>query len=1075
MKIRFLLIVFFITIHFFSSAQSWNDMNDSLLYYYNNNDFIKAAIIGEKAVITAKKEFGQSHPDFATSINNLGTVYKKLEQYEKAALLLNEALNIRKTLLGKDHPDYASSLSELGALYRKTEQFKKAETCYVQLAEYFARQEGTHSLNYAKQLNYLGIIYAGMDSVKKAESFYRGSFEVIRKDNTDQSLLESVLYNVSNIYLQQKLYETAEPLFVELVSLQQKLYGAESEDYIASVENLAFIFRKNNKFKEAVPLRKEAVEYYRKTADNTLVYSKAIGNLAVLYDDMGLYVDAERFYLEAIALDKKLLGVNHEEYATDIYNLSALYKEIGQLQKAAVLLYEAKEIRKKVLGADHPDYGACLNDLANICVEIQLYDEAIKLFLEVKSIWENAYGKEHPYYAILLHNMAVLYHRMPDLVKAESLYIEAKIIRERTVGKNHPDYANSLNNLAALYLDMKEYEKAETFSIGAKEIYKKVYGENHSLYTLTLNTLAYIYESSEKYDKAELLFTEYQNIETKNLLLLFNTLSEKEKENYLANKLYLNNNSNNLIYNYRNASQQFYNGNYNLQLFLKSLLLSSTQTTLAAVRNNKDSSVQQTFFLWQSNKTALAKQYALPIPQRSENLNQLEIVTENLEKELSRKSVGFRKGQQGLQIRTTELKKTLKDNEVAVEFVRFQLYNKKWTDSMMYAAYILTNKDAAPVFVPLFEEGQLQQLLDSAGKNATSTAKVFYRGIEIENNGAASFGKDLYKLIWAPLEPYLNGIKKISYSPAGKLYSIAFHALPVDSNTLLIDKYNLQQYTSTRQVALRADENQTTKPSDIALFGDAEFSMDSLSLVKQRTNASGTEVTSTSIYTPENRGSRGGAWNDLPGTAEEVKKIKALFDENKIATKSFIQTTASEENLKALSGNSPQILHIATHGFFLPEPDKNKKETGFNQGNTYTLADDPLLRSGLILSGGNYAWSGKTPIEGVEDGIATAYEISQLNLSNTELVVLSACETALGDVKGSEGVFGLQRAFKMAGVKKLIVSLWQVPDKETAELMTAFYTYWMKGNTINESFTQAQADMRKRYSPFYWAAFVLVE
>ena len=115
------------------------------------------------------------------------------------------------------------------------------------------------------------------------------------------------------------------------------------------------------------------------------------------------------------------------------------------------------------------------------------------------------------------------------------------------------------------------------------------------------------------------------------------------------------------------------------------------------------------------------------------------------------------------------------------------------------------------------------------------------------------------------------------------------------------------------------------------------------------------------------------------------------------------------------------------------------------------------------------------PLEGIEDGIVTAYEISQLNLSNTELVVLSACETGLGDVKGTEGVFGLQRAFKMAGVKKMIVSLWKVPDKETSELMTGFYSYWLKGKTIDAASTQAQADMRKKYSPYYWAAFVLVE
>lgn len=129
----------------------------------------------------------------------------------------------------------------------------------------------------------------------------------------------------------------------------------------------------------------------------------------------------------------------------------------------------------------------------------------------------------------------------------------------------------------------------------------------------------------------------------------------------------------------------------------------------------------------------------------------------------------------------------------------------------------------------------------------------------------------------------------------------------------------------------------------------------------------------------------------------------------------------------------------------------------------------------MILAGGNYAWAGNKPVEGVEDGIVTAYEISQLNLSNTELLVLSACETGLGDVKGSEGVFGLQRAFKMAGVKKMIVSLWQVPDKETAELMISFYSNWFKGKTIKDAFAQAQAEMRKKYSPFYWAAFVLVE
>lgn len=134
-----------------------------------------------------------------------------------------------------------------------------------------------------------------------------------------------------------------------------------------------------------------------------------------------------------------------------------------------------------------------------------------------------------------------------------------------------------------------------------------------------------------------------------------------------------------------------------------------------------------------------------------------------------------------------------------------------------------------------------------------------------------------------------------------------------------------------------------------------------------------------------------------------------------------------------------------------------------------------MFRSGLALAGANHAWKGKAAIPGKEDGILTAYEISQMDLSNTDLVVLSACETALGDLQGNEGVIGLQRAFKMAGVKQLILSLWKVPDKETVELMTLFYKNWTRGQPTREALRSAQLEMRKKYSPYYWAAFVLVE
>jgi CHAT domain-containing protein len=578
----------------------------------------------------------------------------------------------------------------------------------------------------------------------------------------------------------------------------------------------------------------------------------------------------------------------------------------------------------------------------------------------------------------------------------------------------------------------------------------------------------------KEYKKAEPLFLSSSNTLLQNIASTFSILSEKEKGNYLEYNREIIDCNNSFLYTGPAASAAIAENNYNLELGFKSLSLADTRNMLEQVRNSKDTAVKRIFNQWVAAKKALAKQYAAPSSGKTIDLKTIEAETENLEKELNRRSAVFSSQQKTLRVTMQDVQKGLADDEAAVEFIKFKLYNNKWTDSVMYAAYVLRKNDKAPQFIPLCEKKQLQKLFDSAGTTASTLVKNFYRGMDIKSKGA-KLGTDLYKLIWEPLEPFLKGVKKISYSPAGKLYGVAFHALPVDSSTILMDKYQLQQYTSTRQISLRTQAAERVKPGSIVLFGDAMFTMDSLQLVKQRKNNINAEVSSASTYTSKTRGNESGVWVSLPGTADEIKQIGQLFEQNKIGTQSFVQALASEDNFKSLSGKGQEIIHVATHGFFLPELKKKERASGISQGNVYSLAEDPLMRSGLVLAGGNYAWSGKKPVDGVEDGIATAYEISQLNLSNTELLVLSACETALGDIKGSEGVFGLQRGFKMAGVKKMIVSLWQVPDKETAELMTTFYTYWLKGKTVNESFYQAQADMRKKYTPFYWAAFVLVE
>jgi len=867
----------------------------------------------------------------------------------------------------------------------------------------------------------------------------------------------------------------AEPVYLDLIERVRKLNGESDEGYTASLNNLAGLYENMGQYEKAEPLYLKVIETRKRIAGETdTAYLTGLNGLAALYHSMGLYARAEPLYLQVMEGRKKILGQNHNDYATSLNNLATLYTEIGQYEKAEPLYSASLDIQKKGSGEYTAGYATTLNNLSSLWQNMEQYAKAETGFNRSMEIREKVLGIKHSDYAASLNNLATLYAKLGQYQKAEPLIIRASETWKNIVGVNSPAYATSLNNLAAFYRKTQtHYDKAELLYLEAIRLRKTILGENHPFYAESLNDLALLYMQSGQYKKAEPLFLSSSAILMKNIAGTFSILSEKEKGKYLDYNREMIECNNSFLYNYPQVPASIIQNNYNLELGFKSLSLTGTKNMLELVRNSRDTAIIRIFDQWVTAKNILAKQYSLPVSARMTTVKSLEAEAENLEKDLNRRSSAFSSQQKALRVTMQDVQKNLAADEAAVEFVKFRLYNNKWTDSVIYGAYILHKKDVAPRFIPLCEKKQLQQLFDSAGSSVSKLVKSFYRGLEIKSK-EARLGTELYKLIWEPLEPYLKGVKKIAYSPAGKLYSVAFQALPVDSTTILMDKYQLQQYTSTRQISLRTAGQEMAKPRGIVLFGDALFTMDSLQLVNQRKKKTSAEPDPNSIVLSKSRGNETGAWVSLPGTAEEIKKIGQLFEENKISTRSFLRETASEENLKSLSGSDQPVIHIATHGFFLPEAGKKKSGTagGFN---VYSLAEDPLLRSGLVLAGGNYAWSGRTPVEGMEDGIVTAYEISRMNLSKTELLVLSACETALGDIKGSEGVFGLQRGFKMAGVKKMIVSLWQVPDKETAELMTSFYAFWMTGKTISESFYQAQAMMRKKYPAYYWAAFVLVE
>lgn len=1099
-----------------ATAQSWQKLNDEFLTLYDNEVFDKAIIVGEKAVTAAKIEFGDQHINYASSLYNLASVLMEKQEYKKAESFLLQAKSIQGKILGELHPEYANTLNDLATLYVETGEYNRAEPLYLQAIKIAKQTTGNDDEEYMVTITNLAVLYEQMKQYEKAEPLYLEAHQFyLKHPGENEEDLETSFFTLANLYRIQQQYQKAADHYLQSANILKKYAGEVTEIYVTAISKLALTYSELGQYDKAETLYFDIADIWAVLAgDKSPQYASAMGNLAAHYQDMGLYEKALFFYNKAIEIaednpDKTntnyvifvsnlailhmahgkydfaepllvkakevyyhIYGENNNTYATSLSNLATMYFSTGQYEKAEPLFIESLRIQQKINGADNISYAVSLNNLALLYATTGEYKKAEPLYVQSKAIRKKFEAEKQPAYAALLDNMAMLYINLEQYSKAEPLFLEAKSIRQQLFGDKHPDYATSLNNLAYYYMEQGNFIQAEKYFLQAKDILQKAYGEENLSYAILLNNLARLYVKSDHLKKAEPFLQQASKIVLQNMLTTFSVLSESEKNNYLKKNTGVFETINSYIYLNKNASPEIIKSNFNLQLLLKSASLADTKNMMETLLNSPDTAIRRLFSVWTTNRNILAKQYALPLESRRSDLKIIEAQTEANEKNLNILSSEFRNQQNVLQNILPELQKNLETDEAAVEFVRFHFLRKDWTDSILYAAYVLKKNDRAPLFVPLFEEQQLQQLLDSAGTNTTTMVKKMYRGLDLGDNQTTSYGTALYKLAWHPLEKHLTGIKKVAYSPAGILYNIAFHALPTDSITLLMDKYGLQQYTSTREIANRKD-GEVKRPESISLLGNASFTLDSLQLVNQKKDDSLKEKISTSIYVPANRSGSNNTWSNLPGTGEEVHKIKQLFDQHKIKATLLVEKKASEEQLKKLNGSSPQVLHIATHGFFLPELTEEKKEMSANK--TYSLADDPLLRSGLILAGGNYAWSGKKPIDGIEDGIVTAYEISQLNLSNTELVVLSACETALGDIKGSEGVFGLQRAFKMAGVKKMIVSLWQVPDKETAELMIAFYTYWMKGKTIEESFSQAQADMRKKYSPFYWAAFVLVE
>jgi CHAT domain-containing protein len=620
-----------------------------------------------------------------------------------------------------------------------------------------------------------------------------------------------------------------------------------------------------------------------------------------------------------------------------------------------------------------------------------------------------------------------------------------------------------LSYLANNYSRLGDYSKAiekllEVYSLENKYLEK--------VNKTTILNLAYFYEKDNQFVRAEkyysLAFSDLKQKINSNFLFLSNL----EKSSYWNKESWLFNSLDN--YNVK-AYQTFHKSSqlaFNSNLISKSILLETSLELDQAISNSSDKLLKSQF-------NDMKKLRILVSKMQSEGTDKKELIehyihqADSLDKILVNKLGDYANTKRKFEITWKDVQANLSTSEAAIEFARY------YDDQDTIYKYL------ALVVRPEYEYPKLVKLGSESNIKRSCSQREF---------------SNLYNYVWSGIDSLLTGIKTIYYSPVGELNNVPFSALINDNNyqsdslksnwSYLMDRYDLHQLTTTRYLADGTLKENESIPLSIKLIGgvnysDLPLSKDSIE-INETTEDFALQINLQNELN-DSKTNRGGKLGYLKGSEIEVKQITKVLQDAGWLTTTISGRNAGEYQFKdELNKTSPSVLHIATHGFAFPE--KEIKEEGnfqVQEKSNYKISEDPMVRCGLMFSGANISWSGdsKKMIETTgDDGILTAAEVANMDLSNTKLVVLSACETGLGKIESSEGTFGLKRGFKMAGVDQIIVSLWNVPDKETMELMTLFYSDLSKTKDPVISFNKAQKEMRNLYpyEPEKWAGFVLV-
>lgn len=967
---------------------------------------------------------------------------------------------IQEVLLGPGAPEVASTWSTLARMYLRQGKDAEAEALYKRCMATWDAGPDADDADLALGLRDLAELYERQGRLVEACAAHERIVGILKKRyGPDDRLVVSAMTDLAVLYRNSAWYDKEELLRKHILAVRKQNAGKNRPALAIAMDALGSVYRAQGRYAEAEPLHRRAIEILEETPGHRHT-TEVMANLASLCEVQYKMGEAEALYKQALQMRQENLKPDDPRIAAALDNLAVFYSSQGQFERAETMHRRALDIMEKAQGPDSVAVASSATGLANSLLWQAKYAEAEALLTRALALFEKGLGSKSGAVALSLGNVAIVDYLQGRHAEAIRALERSETIQLEVLGEDHPGMRLVWDNMAGVKIAMGEDQAALDLMLRARALEER-----------TVREVFAFSSENERLDYLERL------ADGTDLLL-----------SQCAHKM--------------PASEAATRGALDHLLRRKGIVLDSLLEDAEAARLSGDPAVKTVLDELRTVRAQLSRLIVEGPAARSAEVYQAEIRGTRtraaaLEKDLARLSARFEQGRRMWHVGLDQVAAALPEGHVLVEFARYRHFDFQargaepcWGNGR-YIAYVLRGGEDSPQLVHLGEA----EALDRAIRVYRSQLAAFAAGrgdvARLETTGEA-----LSSMLWAPLEPALENTGRIYLSPDGELNFVSFAGLRDKTGRYVVENYDLSYVASGRDL-LRGHFAPDTSGRSSALFGAPAFgdtqdnpppantAIDPTLEMLPRAGVFRGELTTVRSF-------GGMTFPPLPGTLVEVRAIAAMLADNGLKSQTHVGTASTEKQVKATK--QPRFLHLATHGFFLPEDRSGRQPEkqgilGLTRGGTglgsqprhrdgWRLAN-PMHRSGLALAGANLTLAGQTR-PGDEDGILTAEEVASLDLVGTEMVVLSACETGLGEARGGEGVLGLRRAIVQAGARDLVLTLWRVPDAETAALMEDLYSRHLSGEPLWRALLQCQraalAAQRKagrRPNPYPWASFVL--